>query len=388
MSTWAVKPVFFLIHNFFVVLKSVLIVGNFKPDKQTSMLMFSELLRRLYSKHYRAELIQPTAYASRILAGPSLLNKYLSYIDKLVLFPIYLFFAAKKFDLIHISDHSNSFYSFCLSPRHCIVTCHDLLAVRGALGDKTVACSASSLGPWLQRLILAGLRRAGSIVFDSQATFRDYQMLGGGPIQQRLSVIPIPLNAPFTALKNKFILSPEEELSVPSQPFLLMVGSSLPRKNRALALKLINFLRVEHKYHLLFAGAPLETSEVAYLNLHNLADRIHSVVNPSHALLNNLYCSAHALIFPSFSEGFGWPIVEAQTCHCPVVASTTTSIPEVGGDAALYADPNDVRAFANHVLALEDKRERTRLIQLGILNTRRFDESVVGDRYLSFALNQ
>lgn len=368
--------------------KSVLIVGNFKHDKQTSMLLFSELLYRLYSKHYQARLIQPPALASRWVGTPFLLNKYLSYIDKLVLFPIFLFFIAPKYDLMHIADHSNSFYSFCSAKQNCIVTCHDLLAVRGALGDKSVACSASSLGPWLQRLIMAGLRRAGSIVFDSQATFRDYQMLGGGPIKQRMSVIPIPLNAPFTYLKDKFKLLPEEEMSVPSQIFLLMVGSSLPRKNRLLALKLLSYHQIPNKYHLVFAGAPLGNLEINFLNSHQLADRVHSIVNPSHALLNKLYCSAHALLFPSFSEGFGWPIVEAQTCHCPVVASTTTSIPEVAGNAALYADPNDVKAFAEHVLALEDQKERARLIQLGILNIHRFDESVIGERYLKFALNK
>jgi glycosyltransferase involved in cell wall biosynthesis len=104
-------------------------------------------------------------------------------------------------------------------------------------------------------------------------------------------------------------------------------------------------------------------------------------------LLNHLYCSAHALLFPSYSEGFGWPLLEAQTCCCPVIASPTTSIPEVAGDGALYADPTDVQSFATHVLALEDAAERNRLIALGQDNTRRYDPVVVRDAYRLFAFH-
>ena len=58
--------------------------------------------------------------------------------------------------------------------------------------------------------------------------------------------------------------------------------------------------------------------------------------------LPGLYSMAQCLVFASLYEGFGLPVLEAMACGCPVVASDSTSIPEVGGDSVLYVDPHDV----------------------------------------------
>jgi glycosyltransferase involved in cell wall biosynthesis len=195
------------------------------------------------------------------------------------------------------------------------------------------------------------------------------------------------LNAPFTANAAVFNLSEAEQALLPSGPFLLMVGSAMPRKNRALALQLLEWLGISSPYRLVFAGAALDSAEQVFRDTHPLGERLLSIPRPSHSLLNRLYCQAHALLFPSLAEGFGWPLLEAQACDCPVIASTTTSIPEVAGNAALFADPHDVATFAGHVRALEDPLARTRLIQLGRLNLCRFAPEVVSDAYRSFAIH-
>jgi glycosyltransferase involved in cell wall biosynthesis len=286
---------------------------------------------------------------------------------------------------VHIADHSNAFYSFFCPPKRCIVTCHDLLAVRGAMGDRSTACVASPIGIWLQRLIIAGLRRAGAVVFVSQASYQDFERLIGNPPLQRHAVIPNTLNAPFSADPDASSLTSAEQVCILEQPFLLMVGSALPRKNRSLALRLIEQLGSESPYRIVFAGAPFTEDEQSFHVIHPLGDRLLSIERPSHALLNQLYCRAHALLFPSFAEGFGWPLLEAQTCRCPVIASPTTSIPEVAGDGALYAKPTDVATFAAHVHSLEHPDERARMIELGINNLNRYDPNVVGEAYRRFA---
>jgi glycosyltransferase involved in cell wall biosynthesis len=349
------------------------------------MIRFADLLVRIYRSQAQVHLISPPVLVTRLPGLPPLARKYLAYIDKLFLFPLWLAFRSQSFDLIHIADHSNAFYAFCCSPRRCLVTCHDLLAVRGAMGDSTAACSASAFGLWLQQLIMAGLRRSGAVAFDSQATYDDFQRLGGGPRSQLHAVIPISLNAPFTADAEAFDLSEAEQSLLPTGPYLLMVGSALPRKNRALALQLLERLGASSPFRLVLAGEPLASAEQAFRNTHLLGDRLLSIPRPSHALLNRLYCQAHALLFPSLAEGFGWPLLEAQACGCPVIASTTTSIPEVAGSAALYADPNDVATFVAHVRALDDPIERARLIRLGHQNLRRFETEVVSDAYRHFA---
>ncbi len=350
------------------------------------MIRFASLLVDIYGRSGVVTLKSPIAYISLLPGIPAIVRKYIAYIDKLVLFPLSLLLSARSFDLVHIADHSNAFYSFCFSRQRLIVTCHDLLAVRGAMGDSAASCQSSPIGILLQRLIMAGLSRADAVVFDSHATFNDYRLLTGiSGVSKKYAIIPIPLNAHFSPDPQAFCLSSAERAQVPPQPYLLMVGSALPRKNRALGITLLIALGANSPYRLVFAGDPLTSAEQIFQDSHTLGLYLYSINRPSHALLNHLYCQAHALLFPSFSEGFGWPLVEAQTCCCPVIASTTTSIPEVAGEGALYADPTDVATFATHVLALQSQKERGRLIQLGLQNTRRFDVELVGDAYRSFA---
>lgn len=350
------------------------------------MIRFAHLLLGFYQSRSRVRLISPPVLIAHLPALPAVARKYLAYIDKLLLFPLWLALHVRSFDLVHIADHGNAFYALCCPPQRCIVTCHDLLAVRGAMGDPAVACEPSPIGIWLQRLIMAGLRRAGAVAFDSQASFNDFQRLVGAPPSQRHAVIPIPLNAPFTADLATVELPPADQQLVPAAPYLLMVGSAEPRKNRSLALRLLLELGAASPYRLVFAGAPLAAADQAFVAQHQLTSRVLVVERPSHALLNHLYGRAHALLFPSLAEGFGWPLIEAQASACPVIASTTTSIPEVAGEAALYADPKDVATFAKHVRALEDPATRARLIRLGEINLRRFDPELISRAYTSFAL--
>lgn len=364
----------------------VLVLGNYAADDQQSMIRFAHLLVSIYQSHAQVRLIKPPVLAARLPGLPRLVRKYVAYIDKLLLFPLWLALLACSFDLVHIADHSNAFYAFFFPRRKSIVTCHDLLAVRGAMGDRSVACEASAIGIWLQRLVIAGLRRAGAVVFDSQASYQDFVALIGKSPLQRHAVIPLPLNAPFSADPDEFSLTSGDQALMPQKPFLLMVGSAHPRKNRLLALRLIEQLGEGSPYMVVFSGAPFNVSEQIFCDTHPLGERLLSIEHPSHALLNQLYCRAHALLFPSFAEGFGWPLLEAQACRCPVIASPTTSIPEVAGDGALYANPIDVAAFAEQVHSLEDPELRARVVRLGVININRYDPDVVGKNYRLFAL--
>lgn len=363
-----------------------MVVGNYRADHQQSMRRYGELLVSIYRQHSQVVFVEPPGLIGCLPGLPAIARKYLAYIDKLLLFPIWLALSARRFQRVHIADHSNAFYAFCCRRRQSIVTCHDLLAVRAAFGDASTACSASPIGVWLQRLILAGLRRAGAVVFVSEATRLDYQRLIGSPADQRQQVIPNPLNAPFRPDPQAFPLTPAEETQIPAGPYLLMVGSALLRKNRSLALRVLEQLGPASPYSVVFAGAPLAQAELDFRHNHPLGARLIPIERPSHALLNRLYCQAHALLFPSFAEGFGWPLLEAQCCHCPVIASHTTSIPEVAGAGALYADPTNVNAFVAHVRTLEHPAERARLVALGSANTRRFNPDAVAAAYRRLAL--
>jgi glycosyltransferase involved in cell wall biosynthesis len=65
-----------------------------------------------------------------------------------------------------------------------------------------------------------------------------------------------------------------------------------------------------------------------------------------------LYGSARALVFPSLFEGFGMPVAEAMIAGCPVACSNTTSLPEIGGDAAVYFDPQNAKEMARALVEI------------------------------------
>jgi glycosyltransferase involved in cell wall biosynthesis len=365
--------------------RRILIIGNYLADNQQSMFRFAHLLVSFYQPFAETALISPPVIIGSLGFAPPGVRKYLAYVDKLLIFPIWLCLIARRYDLVHIADHGNAYYSFCCPSSQSLITCHDLLAVRTVLGDVSTACTASPIGFLLQRLILAGLRRAGSLVFVSQATFRDFQRIIKCSPSRRYTVIHNSFNASFTSDISCLELAVDEKSSIPPSPFLLMVGSSHPRKNRRMALLLLLELGPQSPYRIVFAGAPCSPDDLLFIAHHDLSNKVTVIHQPSHSLLNALYCLSHALLFPSYAEGFGWPLIEAQSSGCPVIASTTTSIPEVAGDAALYADPDDISAFAHHVRSLEDQVVRQSFIDKGFLNITKYDPGLIAQAYARFA---
>jgi glycosyltransferase involved in cell wall biosynthesis len=97
--------------------------------------------------------------------------------------------------------------------------------------------------------------------------------------------------------------------------------------------------------------------------------------------LNWLYSHAAGLIFPSLQEGFGWPILEAQACGCPVFTSNRAPMTEVGGDAAVYFDPTNPQAAAQVIAAAMNRRNEIKM--LGLRNVSRFSAEAMLDGYLA-----
>jgi len=159
-------------------------------------------------------------------------------------------------------------------------------------------------------------------------------------------------------------------------PYLLFVSTLEPRKNVTGVLRAFRLL-VEWGYPggLVLVGrwgwrtaairAELESSPVR--------DRVTHLDYVDRTRLPALYSHADALLFPSWIEGFGLPIVEAMACGTPVVTSGSSSMPEVAGPAAVYVDPASPHGIASAVSSLlDDAHHRQRLIALGRERVRRF----------------
>ena len=97
--------------------------------------------------------------------------------------------------------------------------------------------------------------------------------------------------------------------------------------------------------------------------------------------LNNIYCSGLALTYVSYFEGFGIPLAEAMRCELPILASNATSLPEVGGEAAIYVNPFSIEDIKNGMVRIyKDESLRKELIEKGKERAKLFNWQNTADK--------
>ena len=369
----------------------IILIGNYQPDDQESMRRFAHMLAQGFNRAGLAtEIWLPTVFFGALTRQTNFgLGKWLGYLDKWVLFPLVLRWRSRGRASVdqrfHICDHSNAPYLRHLPASQTGITCHDVLAIRGGLGYADAYVAASRLGRVLQAWILGSLRRAERLAAVSHFTLDQlHELTTPATPAADWRVIHNAFNARFWPM-------PAEQATPllraagldPSQPFLLHVGSDLPRKNRALLLEMVAALSSRWAGFICFAGAPPEPSLLARAEALGLRQRVVAVAIPAHETLVALYSTCAAFIFPSYSEGFGWPVIEAQACGAPVLASSVAPMPEVSGGAAWHSDPDDAPAFATAFLNLLDGPTRQALVQAGLANCQRFEPAAMTAAYFA-----
>jgi glycosyltransferase involved in cell wall biosynthesis len=361
----------------------IILIGNYPRDKQESMERFAQMLSDGFRNvGLHTAIWRPKVFFGAFFKTTSGLGKWVGYIDKWILFPIILSWRLKKKKFndpgvrFIVCDHSNAPYLKSLPKERAAITVHDVLAIRGAFGYADAYCPASPAGVILQKWILRGLQNAGTLI--TTTTMTAEQLLGlsaGKQIDSRSwHVIPLAFNADFRRIEKaeKDRLLAKAGLN-PNSAFLLHVGSDLPRKNRKLLIDMVAALGDRWDGKVCFAGEALEKELLNHANSIGVGERVCSIVKPTHEILVALYNGCDAFVFPSFSEGFGWPVIEAQACGAPVIASNLAPMPEVTGGAALFADPYSPKDFAETFLTLHrDVSLREELIKRGIKNIERF----------------
>ncbi len=328
---------------------NVLLVGNYLPDYQESMQLYAGMLRDgLRARGHTVELLHPPVLLGGRASHNSLLGKWLGYADKFLLFRRRLRRAAVRADVVHLCDHSNAMYVPILARFPHVVTCHDLLAIRSARGHFPQN-RVGRTGQVFQRLIARGLKRAQIILCVSAKTRDDLREYLHIP-ESRLRVVPNALNyryAPVPAEQLETYLAP---LGLePAERYFLHVGGNHWYKNRGAAIEIFAALRQFSEYRdtrLVMAGGPMTAELQAAVRAHSLGSAVVEAGRPSQEQLAALYSGALAMLFPSFEEGFGWPIVEAQTCGCPVAIVDRPPMNEIAGGAGILIDPGHPEAAA------------------------------------------
>jgi glycosyltransferase involved in cell wall biosynthesis len=168
-----------------------------------------------------------------------------------------------------------------------------------------------------------------------------------------------------------------QKYNLEPHPYLFFPGNTWTHKNHRAALQALQHLKDKHdlKPLLVCTGTPKEAhDELLALSARlGVEAQFRFLGYCPQEDLPALYQQAVALVFPSLFEGFGMPVVEAMYCGCPVICSNTTSLPEVGGEAAYYIDPLDPEMLAEAIFqVISDPALRQDLIQRGREQARKF----------------
>jgi len=363
------------------------------------MLRLSELFSTVLEEAgFETETIRPIDRVGKLRRFFPRLEKWLGYVDKYLIFPWELFLRTlrgrgDKDVVYHITDHSNAVYSFVLRGQPRIATCNDVLAIRSALGDIPENPTGFT-GRLLQKAILAGLRKTPRIVCISENSANELRRLTGDHGLKITSAL-LPLNFGFSPMPKEEAIAAvrrlgKEVAKAARSGFILHVGGNQWYKNRvgvcAIYAELAR-LRTgldQPTIPLVLAGKE-PSPELAEFARNNSKLEIVFVTAPSNEEVRALYSLATAFLFPSLQEGFGWPIVEAMACGCPVVTTARAPMTEGGGAAALYIHPSDVKGSArvvNEVAGWSDS-ERAARIQTGFANVERFSRRSLAEHYSS-----
>lgn len=259
---------------------------------------------------------------------------------------------------------TNSYLTAWFTRIPTVIAVYDMVAwLDGAAAQRRAAV--------IERLTLRpAIERAAAAMAISQATRRD--LVERYPIAQaKTTVVPLAADERFAPGDAAGTL----ERHGLSHPFVLVVGTLEPRKNLPRLIEAFAGVDpgLRERYRLVLAGAAGWQTDETFASIAQHGDSVTTLGYVSDEDLAALYRAAEIVCYPSLYEGFGLPVLEAMQSGTAVLTSSTSSMPEVGGDAARYVDPLDVADIRRGLQdLLADPDERDRLARLGRERSERF----------------
>ena len=362
-----------------------------------SMPRFAHMLRSSFEAlGHQVKLWAPQARFHRLFAGHPY-AKWGGYIDQYLIFPrqVRKALAVEPADTLFVfADQALGPWMPLVKGRPHVVHVHDLLNLRSALGDGPGHVTSLS-GRVYQRYIRRGFRHARHYISVSKKTREDLHKFGG--VQAATSeVVYNGLNYPYRPMPSAEALGALRAagLPAPAEGMLLHVGGGQWYKNKGGLIALYSRYAAETAEPLpLWCIGPKPSAGIArMIQQIPAAGRVQFFQNLDNATLQAAYAHARVFLFPSFAEGFGWPLIEAQACGCPVITTNEPPMNEVAGDAARYiprlAPTADIDVWAAHgaqvlrELLAWSPAERQHVVQRGHDWVKHFDAGTAITRYL------
>ena len=334
--------------------------------------------------HHVREITAPVVFG-RLVPRRAGLSKWLAYIDQFALFRLQLWWLARTLPprtLCVFTDQALGPWIPPLKHHPHVVHVHDLLALQAAQGRQPFHHLGRS-GRLYQRWISDGFRQAKYFLSVSSATRQALMAeLQRPPRLNAVLLNPLPTRfrplGPADATAEVVSAIPD----LGSRPFLFHIGT-VWYKNRQGVLAIweqLCSLSTAMPPALVLVGA-LEPALQRWLDQRpHLKPHLHVLDRPSDVLVLALYNRAAALLFPSHAEGFGWPVLEALACGCPVITTACPPMTEVGGDCVTYIPPAPLLPSAQSGWA----RQAAELVD-AVLSRSADEQNAAGSRGIAWA---
>lgn len=352
----------------------------------------------LQLKGHETQIISPKAILSKD-GMPKQLKKWLRYIDSFILFPIWLFLENKRLPkntLYVITDQALGMWMPVLKNKNHVVHCHDFTALKSSLG-LMIENPTSWSGKIYQNLIFKGFSKADNFICISKNTQQELiHFLHKTPrkIEQVYNALD-PMFKTGNIVEARNYISQFLDVDF-SNGYLMHVGGNDFYKNRTGVVALYDAWRRQTNTVLPLLMIGYEPSEIIRRSYDRspYKEDIHFLIRVENELLLKAYQGCSLFLFPSLTEGFGWPVAEAMASGCPVITTNEAPMNEVGGEAAVYIErcpaPDKVLVWASEsakiletTLQLSEK-EKDILIQKGLRQAELFGEERILNQIASF----
>ncbi|EAQ81570.1 hypothetical protein DSM3645_28352 [Blastopirellula marina DSM 3645] len=348
-----------------VARKSLGILCDFREENWPSMDLAAEMLHQEIGKRndrsWAGELILPN-YRRRFTWTKRLIGeKHAGNLDRLYnrmrAYPQHLA-SLRPHSFYHLCDHSYAHLLHRLPAGKVGAFCHDLDTFRCLLEPER-----DPRPRWyrhMTRSILDGLRKAAIVFHPTVQTGREILQYGlVSP--EKLVLAPNGVASEFTSVDRL----DDSELLQGESPFLLNVGTSIPRKRIDVLLRVFSQTRTFWpQLRLVQIGGQWTTTQQTLLDELEIRPHVTQLRGLSRNQLAAYYRDAAVVVQPTEAEGFGLPIVEALACGALVVASDIPVLREVGGEAVIFASVGNVNAWKHALVNVKSGRHPSSFARL------------------------